>query len=574
MEFKKLLILSVSILSFSGNVFAIDECKEHKDYIAVSVVSAAEPAFEIELPLGYRLKQWIKVTFNVLNYNYVSKLDTELLKPAGKGAELVTWRTYDSRLSFDDIFTTKKIPSYENSILLSFLTKVTSYLSIFGTSTDTNLLQAPDDIEQFKKLYPTRYQLYLPLNKVPAELIEGHKNRDILGALALKGTFGRYIQYSPTSENNNLYKIDFSDYESIPVKDRLSYLGGIAILRYNSESQRMETISIEYKGETYTKDSSCQQWDHKQRIMLATIVTDTPLVHHLLNTHMAIAGTFCAVNNYFFKPEHPLRVLMFPHQHKTLLTNNNNIQLLFSSNDSFFPSIFSYEHKVLLELFKKKAKDFKISSLNPLLSFNHKGMADSHAEKHIEFPYASNAKRLWNIIANHVNEYVNLYFPTEKSITDDQEIVKWFEALDQYIPNGIRKSIGGSSAYTPNLTGENLCLLITTFIYSASVEHEFAGSLANNYFLWQNFMPSQVPLDSTKRLNVDVIYNAWALYFLVATPSILIETDFSALGLGKDGKQCFRNFRAALKSYQQELELKELNPYTVYPSSLDSAVSK
>lgn len=210
---------------------------------------------------------------------------------------------------------------------------------------------------------------------------------------------------------------------SIPVKDGLSHLGGIATLRYNSEQQEMETLSIEYDNQIYTKDSG-QQWDYKQRIMLATITTDTTLISPLLNTHLATTGTFCAVNNHFLDPNHPLRVLMFPHQHRTLLINNNEIQLLLSAENSIFPSVFSYEHKTLLEVFNKRINEFRISSMNPNETLQQRGMVGRKNEKgeDIEFPYLSNTRKLWGIIADHVKEYVGIYYPTEELVQNDQQI--------------------------------------------------------------------------------------------------------------------------------------------------------
>ena len=86
------------------------------------------------------------------------------------------------------------------------------------------------------------------------------------------------------------------------------------------------------------------------------------------------------------------------------------------------------------------------------------------------------------IIGNYVGNYVDAYYENDEMVSADAQLSSWYNQLDKYIPNGIK-------GYAPILNKGTLKKLLTTSIFTTSVEHENVGNMTFNYGFWQQYIP-------------------------------------------------------------------------------------
>ncbi len=488
-----------------------------------------------------------------------------LTLPEDGPQEIVPWTTLG--ISLPAICTARQIPTSERLLKQRIGTSFVYYMDKL-VSMDGYGPSIPRDPEALTKLcYPPQYQNLSPAPLLPAELTECPD--DLVGVLALKGPFAGYIK----AIDNDEYSIDLSFYanKEFGVKKGLAPLGAEAFCKYDSCLERMQTTHIHYLGHDY---SPCHpKWNYAQKVMLATLCTHVTLVDHLLNTHLIISGTFSAVNNDTLPADHPLRRLMYPHQFKTLSTNNTRIKLLLGAEFSFVPNISSYDMGALSKITTQYCKDFDIETMNFPANLAKRGMENT------TFPYfyRDNCHELWKIIDRYVGNYIAAYYPTDESLQENTFVQKWFKALDQYIPNGITKRADKvSPGYTPDISRENVQKLISVFIYTSSVEHAKAGGITFHYLPWKQFLPICVQLNNEEQL-VDVGAQQEMMNKLFATtpPSIKLTDDLSYMALPEgEGRQCMQQFRYEMLRYQSYLDSKgEILPYMLCPRDIDVSVS-
>ncbi len=557
-------LLCLTILS----VEAQETDKVERESSAKASLQTVYPSEQEELPhlpLSYRWRRFFWENFDVLLFKTSLNLNQNSLQaPSHIQSELVTWAALDSRTPLENLRTARHIPRNEGPFLRSLAASAIYYLRTFYPPTARNLPSIPTSVESIKHLLSEKYSRYIDFPSFPEEMQKGAETGDMVGALSLKGPFSHYIsQLNPFDRS---YMIDLSEYEQWPVKEGLCRLGGKAVLKYNPETQQMETETISYQGQNYTKDSG-SEWEQKQKIMLMTMSTDISITRHLLYTHACTAGIFSAVNNLYLSDNHPLRILMYPHQHLTLAVNNTNLKLLFGNESGFFPSIFSYNRETILKLVNQKIQNFNISFMDIEKDLQKRYMIGTQSDgEFVPYPYAKNTLRLRSLISNHVKGYLDLYYADDQALQEDETVKSWYEALNIYIPNGIKE-------YVSEISKENLTKLITTFLYTASVEHENVGNVKMHYGIWHQYIPTQVAIDPSKLPSVDLLHQYMDLSFLTSVPSFKVVDDFSFLGLDEKGKNSLKQFSEAMKSYQQELDQQPFNFYTIYPKNLETSVS-
>ena len=184
----------------------------------------------------------------------------------------------------------------------------------------------------------------------------------------------------------------------------------------------------------------------------------------------------------------------------------------------------------------------------------------------IDYYYRDNAVKLNQIIKNYVENYVNNYYPDDQNLLQDQQVNKWFRALDKYTPNGIKH-------YTPKLTKENLVKLITTFIYTATVEHEKAGGLTYNYLPWHQHIPFYVKQDGTCLSTIGQHQSTVNTLFITNAASPRLSEDLSQFALDANGAKIMKQFTKDMLDYQRELDANGVHPYTLCPKNLESSIA-
>ncbi len=484
------------------------------------------------------------------NHTYPPPTATEQL-------EIVSWKDLNVGVPIANLYTTQRIPAAENSWFTSIAAKTFTFLHNHLPLVVPGLPEVPEDPAEYLKVcFPQEYSSFLPTPVIPREISE-HLD-DIVGGYALSGPYAGYIrrlrgklpkELNTLRKSKELYEIDLQDYEQYPVKEGLETLGGRVILTYNYEKKCMETRAICRQGHWYTKESrktTTSDWQHLQKIILATLASDTAMVRHLFAGHLFIGGPFAAVSN-MLPAEHPLRILMYLHQFRTLSANANRIPSVFNSKNAFFSSIFSYELDTLLKITSDKISTFDISSLDVPQVFERDGMEKTP----FPYPYAKNTKRLWNIIEKYASNYINVYYKSDKQIQEDDEIQKLYDVLNRCVPNNQIEQ------YMQCRTRkEKLSRLMTLYIYTVSVLHQLSGAVVTNFQFWQNYIPAQVRIDR-KRPSIgiaqEIVNLELAVYPSYSFNLVDLSPDFA---LDTSGKIVMNEFVKDLLDYQKELEEK------------------
>ena len=502
---------------------------------------------------NFKQKFWTKIVTMAFSAAKV----IPVTKPGKEKLEMVRYSEMNPEIHIDNIYVTSDVPEVEKSKSKEILYAVIRWLSnSFSLHTSTTPPISDDFDEILKVAYPQAYRQLLPAPVIPPEIAA--RPDDIVGTLALEGPFAAYIE--KVSGTDNLFKIDLEKYSGVAVREGLKSLGGTAYLTYDPLEKRMNTVSIRYKGQTYLPSST--EWKAVQKIILCTLSTDMTGIRHLANTHLLVSGTFAGVNTRTLEPNHPLRVLMHPHCHLTLSTNNYKVANLISSENSAFPKAFSFDKATVQNLINDHAATFDIASMDPAVNAQDRGMTGLD----FEYPYLSNATSIKGVIDQYVADYIDTYFPNEESLQNDPQIQNWFAELNKYIPNGI-------THYTPEVTKENVIKLCSMLIQTAAVEHENVGNITWNYTTLQQYIPSLVPLDGSNP-PMDVYQRYINTSVLTFIPLNQLMDDYTSIALDEKGAACMNQFRSNLADLQTQMETESEFKYsTMYPKNLECSVS-
>lgn len=498
----------------------------------------------------YWAKRWLHIKAHQFLYASAIKQSEPLQIPTDQqfGKDLISWNTLtNSGIPVDNIFT-GDIPSSEKSFGRQAAVWGVYYLRKFLPLAETpGLPPIPADPKALLQLSfsPEHVKLQMPVPQLQDHMM--YDPEDIVGGLAIRGPYAGNIAKSSKGAPAP-YVIDFTRYEKLPVKEGLEHLGGKAYLKYNHETKRMETQEIIYDGKRFPK--GCAEWPHIQSIFLMSQASNGSLVEHLFHCHMYLGGTFAAVNNKTLSRDHPLRILMHPHQHLTLSVNNYQIILLLGAGQ-FVPRLWSYDSDTVTNILNSHTENFDISSLDFLENVKRRGFR--YPKKNaFPYPHLENMGRLWTIISEYVSHYIDDHY-CDEDIARDTHIQNWYEDLERYVPNGIKKYAGDVPSK------EGLKKLITTFIYTVSVKHQDISNTTFNYSVWLQYLPHQVRKDGI--LGSIGNHQEYVNTALVATaPSpVTFEDDYTAQKhpfsrcLSVKQKKWMRWFHAEMQKYQEEL---------------------
>ena len=454
------------------------------------------------------------------------------------------------------VFTSKDAPASEKSTVSKILFSILEKFNGFFPLTRGNLPPMPEDPDAILDLMFSEQHYKVPPPPVYTPLLK-HNQHDLIAALSLEGPFANLIEHVAC----NRYKIDLNNYQKYSVKKGLYPLGAVAELDY--EDGQMRTALIRYKGVDYfpphIKLEGADEWKRVQKILLATMHTETVFFSHLLNTHIIIAGTFSAVNNDFLDKDHPLRKLMHPQQVGTLSTNDYQIGLLIGDKNQFFPEIFSYDKDVIDMMFKDFIEKFEFKKMDIHENLKTRKMNSQH----IAYQYHKNTNDIWKIFESFVSKTVDHYYgqyeSDEKFVQDHEEIKSWYEELERRIPNGISDYatiFAERDEYSSNgLTRASLKKLITTFMYTVTAHHKNVSQITYNYTPWLQDIPTVVNLDGTLP-NIGILQTNMNLTYATNDPSTTLVDSWSYL-FDDELKGYADEFTAAMRDLQEKYDSME-----------------
>ena len=376
---------------------------------------------------------------------------------------------------------------------------------------------------------------------------------DVIGLSAMSGTFSRYLSAASLQEKSSIlrglpssafnpdidvFKVGIPAYSQYPVKAGLRTLGGEAYLRTSHDGSLL-TFAMHYQDQWYTP--SHEKWNEVEKTIMATISTDLTVVHHLLNTHLIVAGTFAGVISQI-PASHPMRQFLHPYTIDTNAINNNNSPILLYKG-ALFERLYSYERYTLLQIMSDRAGLFDFKTANPHESLDARGLAAFVQKDH---SFETTQRAVWDVMRDHVQQYIEETYETEAALRSDPVMENFHKELKRVFVNSAQNI---PDHFTRDALGDILC----QFMYQASVEHDLVGVMNIHFLAWMNHIPPRVTLDGSPLPLGAAKLSANLLVATAPTRTIsILSDDFDGLVPEGNKRGIVRSLRNALSDIHEE----------------------
>jgi lipoxygenase len=398
--------------------------------------------------------------------------------------------------------------------------------------------------------YPASHRRCFPAPTRPA----GFDPVD-LGRLAVDGPHSSYV----TKGDARTYRWDVSGLEGFEVHPGLRSPAAVVEFALDAKSRSLRATRIDSELGSCTPDD--RDWDLAQRLALCGVTTHLSLVRHFNWLHLMSGGPLSFTTRNCLLATHPVRRLLQPHVFATH-SSNQMVTLDQMAPGGDFENIFSYTHAGVCDLFEKTCAEADLRRFNPEVDARLRGVD----AKKLNLPALQNFLSLFEVIRNHVERYLGLYFDSDEAIADDEQLGSWVESLDAYVPNGVDELAG-----TP-LTLSGASQLLATVIYFTTVEHEVLGSGVWNYQLWPDVQPPRVYANG-QRLPLDVYARLVNANFTLNVARTPLMSDFSSLALDSRGAAAFWAFRDDLSALQRAMDTEPTTGWRIEPRMLKANIN-
>lgn len=542
-QHKILIMLSVCAVNTAFSSTSLDEQLVDSYQVRPNAVSSS---LRDEAGFCYKVKDAIFAKIVQFGMNKSLEMANEAL-PAPQDEDLQSVVMEPFGWGLDNVYCAANPPSAEQSWFAKYSKKAVAWL-MSKMSLNTNVQIPLNHQDMLDACLPEGHRALLVKfgfaggkPKFPIEM--ALNTSDLVAARALLSGDVKIADASVLPAglpgSNTYYEIDLLNYAAYPVKEGLDRLGGRAVMTYNATRGFMETIAMQTEpgGTWITRDLMGDAvWSNAQKRMMAAMLTDTTFNEHLGVAHLAVSATISSLV-YQLPKDHPMRRMLHMHTIGAIPVNKYNVPLLLDGEGAFFSTISSYNLTTIQQIMNDHLKGFDFNMLNPHLNLARRGMADAS----FAYPYADNAKRIWDLTAGYVGRYVDHYYP-EHSLVRDEPMQDWYVNVLKYLPNA-------NSTLPRALTRDGLVNLLTGFIYSDSFGHHTTGVDIINWGAWANLVPAKVYSDGSRPRIGDVTQTLNLLCATQPTERLTMSADnFSQFALDMDGKLIMNDFAVALRS--------------------------
>jgi len=404
---------------------------------------------------------------------------------------------------------------------------------------------ATEPDERLRQAYSALYRLLRNPPRWHQDLSEANRQGNLLGALAVGGPFAKLL-HRDTRPGRHVIDLDYLC--RYPVRPGLTRLG--CRIFFAEEHGHLRAAGIEHHGQV--AEPGQRDWPFAERVALCSLLTHTTVWRHGMQFHVGGVAPFAVVTHQL-PVAHPIRRLLAPHLADTLSTNFHTHLTLRRSG--FDVTGFSFSYDTILRYYDDGAKYFDIARLDPRDDVAARGIGDS-----LVYPHHPQALMYLAIFEDYVRAYLDLYYPDEAALAQDDAAQRWFEALDKALVRGLR-------GYVPGLTRTSLVKLCAVFIYSVSVEHE-----DNTMWDYAVFLPATVREDGQPESRGQ-LQSVLDFQVIISSATNRLMHDASHVALDPAGAQVMRDFQAGLAGLQRELDSQPDRYWRIYPKNLEASIS-
>ncbi|MGL4306397.1 MAG: lipoxygenase family protein [Mycobacteriaceae bacterium] len=197
--------------------------------------------------------------------------------------------------------------------------------------------------------------------------------------------------------------------------------------------------------------------------MAKTVVQTADFVRHEFMTHLArthlVSEVFSVALPRNLAPNHPLRILLAPHNEGDIFVNILAATLIMPPNlfaDVIFAAPIGDIAATALEA--RLAWDFY--ERMPRNDFKRRGVEDPKILK--EYPYRDDSLLIWDSIHEWVNDYIRTYYSSDAVVLADTELAAWVDEI---------ASLGKIKGFREITSVEQLVEVVTMIIFTSSAFH-------------------------------------------------------------------------------------------------------
>lgn len=267
-----------------------------------------------------------------------------------------------------------------------------------------------------------------------------------------------YVELGKMAPEHATYKtLTGSGYNSAP----------IAVFAVAPGSKELQPVAIQL-GQDNAKtpilvrpkpDDKTQFWGWQ---MAKTVVQTANFNHHEMLAHLGrahlVSEVFAVATHRAFAPNHPIGQLLIPHYEGDIFINFLAATIIMPPN-FFADVILAAPLPDIVETVGKDRLAWNFDEHMPRNDFARRGVDDT---SQLEYPYRDDAELIWDTLHDWINDYVRVYYHTDKDVTDDHELAAW---ADEVINQGKMKGFGRIASI------ERLVDVLTMCAWTASGYH-------------------------------------------------------------------------------------------------------
>lgn len=421
-----------------------------------------------------------------------------------------------------------------------------------------------------EQIYPKAYRDAWPEPPVlPPEL----EAADILAALAVSGPFAMYLKSASTladlaaatagNAGPNDFVMDMSWFDAYKPKPGLLAPGGIGIFAVDGDHLR--THGIMYEGQFVA--AGAPSFERAQKVLLCALNTHVTTLLHNVTFHLAYVTSLAVASNNALQPDHPIRRLLHPGFHTTLIGNYEVAKFQIVGKRSFATRLFSHDYPTLVRMINDHLDTFRIADLDPDVWFARNGLADAP----FPLPFWDDAMAVWKINLAYVERYIALYYASDEEVAADAQLQNWMAQLDDLLPGGLYDDHGYLSAGEP-LTRASLVRICATYLHTSSATHDVVNNEVWDYSTLNYVIPTVVP-ESLEQQDVRLSFDFLTTLIGTWKEYNMLVDGISELALDEEGRRIMDDYVQALRDRQEEMDKSPHQPGRIYPAAFNPSVS-
>lgn len=249
---------------------------------------------------------------------------------------------------------------------------------------------------------------------------------------AILDVLGIDISLGQAIDKGYIYAVEYPHYrglESIgkdPFGTVIDAYSPIAIFASKPSRQtrrnRLKPVAIQLDS---SKDSAVytpmdsELWLMAKHVLQVTDFVQTQVIDHLSNVHLFMEP-LCVCMQRQFSKLHPLHQILKYHCLGLLGTNKLGFPFLFAPGNGTLDKLTTVGARGAIRMVQRAYQSFNWRSTDFLVNIKKRGVGNKNKLPY--FPYRDDGKLIYRTITRMVNEYVNLYYKSNKEIKQDQEL--------------------------------------------------------------------------------------------------------------------------------------------------------